>query len=179
MTSGTELTGPVVAWWQSLQPREHEGRLLTGDRAALARLRRARSIVELCTEPATIALCRQASNHPKDLERYALIAGVLAVVRADVPQSLARLLGEPEGNPRFSPLRLRRLIEAVEPDEQLTGFRQALAQVDHRANVRDLAATLLDWTPRSRFDQRRQRLIYEYYHVVLPHDVPSITESAA
>lgn len=179
MTTSRDIAGEVVAWWRDLQPRVQDGHQLTGNRAALTRLRRAGTILELCTEPATITLCRKVSCRPETLARYALIAGVLAVVQADVPQTLARGLGEPEGNPRLSPLRFRKLIETMEPDEQLAAFRLALAKVDHRANVRDLAATLLEWNERSSADRRRQRWIYEYYQVALTQDFPFAKESAA
>lgn len=179
MTTNNDIVRDIVSWWRSLQPREHEGRRLKGDRAAIAQLRRAGSILELCVEPATIALCRKVPCRPEAMAGYALIAGVLASVRTDGPQSLARLLGEPEGSPRCSPLRFRKLIEAVELDEQLIAFRRAVAQVGHQANVRDLAATLLDWNEPSRADQRKQRWLYEYYHVAQSQDFSSAKENVA
>lgn len=179
MTANSESTNDVVAWWRSLQTREHEGRRIRGDRAAVSRLRRAGSIRELCTEPATIVLCRKVACRPEAMGLYAFVAGVLADVRSDVPQNLPRLLGEPEAHPRFSPLRFRKLIEMTEPDEQLTGFRRALAQVGHQANVRNLAATLLDWNAPTRADQRRQRWLYEYYHVTPSPGFAPAKENAA
>lgn len=155
-----QRAGAVTAWWRGLQPRTENGRSLPGDRAALARLRRAGTVMQACMTPATLDLCRKLGAAPEEVDTMALIAAILANVRKDVSVSFARQLGgEANDKPLLSPLRFQRLIEASEPDAQLTAFRRAIVQAGRRASVRDLAESLLDWN-----DQRRQRWLYEYYH---------------
>lgn len=164
-----QRVGVILAWWHGLQPRMEAGRTIPGDRAALAHLRRAGTVMQACMLPATLKLCRDLGAGPSEVENIALIAGVLADVRENVAGRFARQLGDPLNQPLVSNLRFQRLIEAIEPDAQLTAFRRALAQAKHRANVGDLAESLLNWN-----DRRRQRWLYDYYHTNDPN-----TESAA
>lgn len=152
-------------WWQDLQPYFQDGRRNpAGDRAALARLRRADLRVAM-EDPATLALFRALGRtRPDDLPEVALCAAVLARVREnDRTARAARQLGAPPGDPdargAVSPLRFRRLIEAGSPEERLAVLRRAVALADGRINVRDLAAACLDWT-----EQRRRTWIFEYYN---------------
>lgn len=147
----------IIAWWRNLQPRTEAGRTVPGDRAALARLRRAESVMQASMIPATLDLCRRLGAGPDEMERIALIAAALAHVREESAERFARQLGGVP--PLMSWLRFQRLIEATEPDAQLTAFRRAITQAKRRANPRDLAESLLDWN-----DRRRQRWLYDYYH---------------
>lgn len=142
-------------WWQGLTDKDK------GDRGAVARLRRASSVIEAATERATFDLCRRLGLGAEQLDRVALVAGVLAHVRNDRADSpMARQLGEPADNPPMKWLRFRRLLQAGTPDEQLTAFRRAIALTSNKtANVGDLADSLLHWN-----DQRRQRWIFDYYN---------------
>lgn len=154
----------AAAWWRTLQPYrpdDHNGR--SGDRAALARLRRA-DLNAAMVDPATLGLFRALGlRSPADLPRVALTAAVLGSVREDDPATHpARRLGidlaNPDRRPLLSPLRFQRLMLAEEGDERLALFRRAVHIAEGRINVRGLAEALLGWT-----EERRRRWIFHYY----------------
>lgn len=166
------------AWWHGLQPDPETRR--PGDRATLARLRRAATVAEAMSEPAAITLFRRiGATGPQDLTRIATLAAVLAHLREDRPEgSVARRLGPdypdaPE-TARMSPLRFRRLLEAGPGDEQLTAFRRMVALAGGSLPLHDLARSLLDWD-----DGRRRRWIYDYWNAGQPMTAPAAEEPAA
>lgn len=173
----TRATNAAVAWWRGLQPNAETG--APGNRAALARLRRAATVLDVMAEPETIDLFRRTgATAYVDLPAVALLAGVLAHVREDRHgQDVARLLGperpDAPDTALMSPLRFRRLLEAVEPDERLAAFRRMVALADGRVPVFDLARSLLDWT-----EERRRRWIYNYWNAGLPVAAPAAEEPA-
>lgn len=149
----------IYNWWEGLVKNS----------ADCARLRRAGSLMKAMLEPATLNLARQLGAKIDDLEDIALIAAILANVRENkTAQSVARMLGTPEGQPVCSSLRLRRLLEAPKGESQLAAFRRALALLDHKANVRDLSRSLLEWNHPMRGTRRRQQWLYDYYHTDNP-----------
>jgi len=159
----------AVAWWRDLQPDSARNR--SGDRAALARLRRCATVAEAMQDQATIALFRRCGgSKPWDLPAVALAAAVMAHVREDDPAEprIARRIG-PDSTDKpetalLKPLRFRRLMEADTPDERLTAFRRLVALVSGRLNVPDLAAALL-----LRWDEERQRRwVYDYWNAGQP-----------
>jgi CRISPR system Cascade subunit CasB len=156
-------------WWRALQPLDLEGRRVSGDRAALARLRRCASPLEAASEPAAIALYRKLGlDHPeRDLPRVAVLAGVLAHVRASTRGSLARQLGSPPGgepqDALLKPLRFKRLVAARGPDETMTAFRRVVHILDGEANVRDLARLMLAWDAAGLGDRVRTRFAFDYH----------------
>jgi CRISPR system Cascade subunit CasB len=157
-------------WWRSLQPAEETGR--RGDRATLARLRRAGGLIQAAAEPATVDLFRKLrfERPERDLARAALIAAVLAHVRRDDnSETVARSIGTPRGGDGttalLTPLRLKRLIAAREPDDLLIGFRRAVAILGDTANVKDLARQLLAWTDPDDKKADRARTLFAFdYH---------------
>ena len=169
MLDPKQRAGAAMAWWRKLQPYEVDGKTFPGERATLAHLRRAGTIMQACTVAATFDLCRQLEASQWELETVALTAAILAHIRTDAPGRFAGQLGAPQGKPvlqgkpALSPLRFQRLIEATEPEAQLAAFRRAIALLDRRASVRDLAESLLDWN-----DRRRQRWLYDYYRAQDP-----------
>lgn len=166
----TDQSQAVWIWWKSLQPGE-DGRF-RGDRATLARLRRVSSIMEAAADPATAELFRKLGFEQRfaegELPRAALIAAVLAHVRDDSKEKLARAIGTPRGGEGttalVSPLRLKRMIAAREGDELLIAFRRAIAIMGHAANVRDVARQLLLWTDDRTADSARTRFTFEYHN---------------
>ena len=152
----------AAAWWCGLQPRPDGS---GGDRAALARLRRAATTNEAAAEPATLELCRALRFCRERLGRAAITAAVLAHVREDAPgPPAARQLGTGNnGAAAMSWLRFQRLIQADTEDSQLTAFRRAVALADRRLNVVDLACSLLDWD-----DRQRRRWLYAYHDAAVP-----------
>jgi CRISPR system Cascade subunit CasB len=156
----------AVSWWRDMQPNPPAH---SGDRAALARLRRCATVSEAMQDQATIALFRRVgATGPDDLPAIGLAAAVLAHVRGDQPAlKVARQVG-PENPDKpetalLKPLRFRRLLEATTEDERLAAFRRLVALAGATLNVADLADALLDWD-----DRRRQRWIYDYWNAGQP-----------
>jgi CRISPR system Cascade subunit CasB len=165
-------------WWRSLRPQERaNGYKSPGDRAAIARLRRASSVMDAAAEPATAALfttLAQANDQAFNrqfptigLARASVIAAVLAHVKESGRESIARAIGTPRSGDGstalITPLRLKRLLAARTPDEVLTGFRRTVAILGHTADVRDLALQLLAWTDDERGDLTRTRFAFDYH----------------
>lgn len=153
----------ALQWWRTLTG-QHPGKKETGkDRAARARLRRA-SPSDAVSEEATLQLLRALGLHSSRLPRVAVLAAVLATVREDEDKRpFGRQIGrekidDPQSAP-LSMLRFRRLLEAESEDEIATAFRRAIAIAGFRANVRDVARTLLFWES----DKTGPRLVLDYY----------------
>ena len=178
----TAFPGPqAAAWWRELQPKDGQGERRSGDRGALARLRRCATVMQAASEPATLALCRKLAAGEAGLDRVALLAAVLAHVREErFDLTVARQIGVQQDNTAaMSDLRFRRLLQADTPDERLIGFRRLVALAGRKLNVADLAAGLWHWSE----ERERLRWIYTYHEA--PNfqagaDVtPSVTEDAS
>jgi CRISPR system Cascade subunit CasB len=173
MTDQPNMAARALGWWHAMQPDAPDG----GDRAAAARLRRCAIVADAMQEPATMLLfrCLGLQRH-EDLPRAALLAAVLAHVRAHAPGApFARAVGPQQGDDAttaaISPLRFRRLLQARTPDEQLAAFRRAIALARDAANVADLAQSLLDWN-----EKTRRRWIFQYWNA--DERAPAATEPA-
>jgi CRISPR type I-E-associated protein CasB/Cse2 len=172
-----EATKAILSWWHKLHPDKQSGE--RGDRAGIAKLRHAATVMEASMEPAVIALCYDLGGRPEEMNQVALIAAVLADLReTSSGESIARALGQPEGAPLCSASRFRRILEASELDVQLTAFRRALALLKHRGNLADLVQSLLDWNDAVRRDARRQRWLYDYYQTNNPENPKIIAVEA-
>ena len=154
-------------WWS---------RLVSGEsghhRAALARIRRAGTPLEVIQEPVALRLVvRLGAFNP---DRVAVLAGVLAHVRQSSQAPLTRAVGrsrlDDEHSAMLSPSRFRRLLQA-EPHELLEQMRRVVTMSKGEANVRHLAADILHWG-----DAVKQRWIFEYYGA---HDAPHPPSLAA
>jgi CRISPR system Cascade subunit CasB len=162
----------AYGWWRGLLPDPDRPNPAdrSGDRAALARLRRCASVAEAMQEPATIGLFRLCqAEHERDLLPVALAAAVLAHLRGDKPGlPVARQVG-PESPDRpetalLKPLRFRRLLEATEPDDCLTAFRRLLAIANGKANACDLVRALFTWTDRFHAEETKRRWVIAYWN---------------
>lgn len=171
----------ATTWWREMQPDHSKGR--SGDRAALARLRRCSTVAEAMQDPATISLFRRCgATGPNDLPAIGLAAAVLAHVRLDQPgQKVARQIGpdspEKPETAMLKPLRFRRLMEASTDDERLTAFRRLIALAGGVLNVTDLADAVLDWTERT-----QRRWVYDYWNAGQPPEragAVTLTEDTA
>ncbi len=163
-------------WWAELGPKPAAGDqpARPGDRATLARLRRADGLLEAASEPATIKLFQELQfdrNYAtRDLPRAALVAAVLAHVREDDrSQSVAPAIGQPRAGagstPLITPLRFKRIVAARSPDELLVQFRRVVAIMDKTANVKDLARLLLAFTDPNQDYADRARVMFAFaYH---------------
>ena len=189
----TDLDKAVVRknarlWWNRLQPQSTKhGKRLPGDRATLAKLRRAGPLEGAC-EPAVITLY-DGLGFPRDvtvakqmLARVAVLASLLSHVRDDVKVKLARSLGPPPGakngeGAALSTLRLRRLLAARGNDDIAIAFRRALAMIDHKANVGDLAWHVLVWD-RDELGDRTRTLFAFDYHNAGEHAPPATADAS-
>lgn len=167
MTETLPAHARALSWWSGLQPEAPGG----GDRAALARLRRCATVAEAMSEPASIALFRALGFvAPDRFPDAALLAAVLAHVREHAPGArFARAIGPqpPDDSSIVSALRFRRLMQAESHDEQLIGFRRAIALAGDVANVTDLARGLLafnDVKNPERREETRTRWVFEYWN---------------
>jgi CRISPR system Cascade subunit CasB len=156
-------------WWNGLRPDSKQRARKRGNPGALARLRRA-DLVGAATEEITIDLFKRLASLkklPADalFERTALIACVLSHVREDDYRRVATAAGAKTATDQrvLHPLRLRRLFAARTPADCLTAFRRLVALLGERANVADLAESLLDWPDEKRADRRRTRWAFDYY----------------
>jgi CRISPR system Cascade subunit CasB len=159
----------AARWLASLRPRTINGRSIPGDRAALAKLRRSSCAMDAVAEPVTADLFKQINFERTDrnLLRCAVIAAVLAHVGGTRPDSIARSIGTPragDGSTALvTPLRLKRLLAAREPDDVLIAFRRVVARLGGEVNVKDLARQILAWTDEERGDISRTQFAFEYH----------------
>lgn len=161
-------------WWKALQPREENGKVIPGDRAAIARLKRCGTALEAATEPAVAQLLAKlfpdASRETRIvmLPRVAALAAVLAHVRDDASGSgFAKALGNPRGGdgstPLLSPVRFKRLQATRGADETLVSFRRAVQLLDKTADIKDLARVLLAWDDDALGDRTRTIFAFDYH----------------
>ncbi|MEO0800298.1 MAG: type I-E CRISPR-associated protein Cse2/CasB [Pseudomonadota bacterium] len=163
-------------WWSKLGPQTNPetGHTMAGDRATLARLRRADSLLDAASEPATIDLFLTLGFDrrwaQRDLPRAALIAAVLANVRDnDSRQWIANAIGQPRGGEDttalITPLRFKRIVAARTPGDLFIQFRRVVAIMDRTANVKDLAKQLLAFTDPDEATAERARVMFAFaYH---------------
>jgi CRISPR system Cascade subunit CasB len=163
----------IRRWWSGLQPGEPGGRG-RGDRAALARLRRATLPLDALDEPAVFDLYRRLGFGAREAENrlpwVAAAAMVLAHVRNDEwNRSPARAVGRSNwddktfDSARVKPLRFQRLLAAREPEDVAREMRRLVALADRRINVGALGAAILDWNHPERGERMRARWAFDYH----------------
>ena len=152
----------ALLWWQDLQPSGTQ----RGDRAALARLRRAAPRDAMAQE-ATLALFKRMQYAAADfdtLPRVATLACTLAHVRKNADNkkfasAIGRSSFEDAKSAAMKPLRFQRLVAAEGEDEIARGFRRAVALIDGKVNVFDLAKIVLSFDR----EETKRRLVFDYY----------------
>ena len=163
MTDTERRNGAAIAaeWWRDLASEEPGRRATRGTRrAALARLRRAATPIEVMQEPEALRLIRRLSWAAP--ERVAILAGILAYVRESEDQRIARAIGREsfdEDKALMSEARFRRLLQAS-GEELMEPLRRLVRLTKGKANVGDLSFSVLYWG-----DKVRKRWIFEYYGV--------------
>lgn len=184
MTSNSpELAGIARRWWRQY---------LEGDtgpqRAARARLRRARDGHEALTEAAAIALANrlaaQAGNEweqDRRTQQGLALATVLAHVKADTPQSLMRALGHrtpPGGTSAEPPLlartRFDRLMRA-DVDELPAMLIRLVRQLGGTANIGELAEALIWWPSEAGRARVQRKWAFDYF--AAPTANPDLADS--
>lgn len=163
MTGTERRDGADIAaeWWRDLVSEEPGLRATRGARrAALARLRRADTPIEVMQEPEALRLIRRLPRNP---DRVAILAGVLAFVREPDDQRIARAIGresfDEEDKALMSEARFRRLLQTPGND-LMDPLRRLIRLTKGKANVRDLSSSVLYWG-----DRVRKRWIFDYYGV--------------
>lgn len=133
------------------------------DSRALALLRRARNPLDVALVPAYAELLRACDVHIEHHTRLSLIAAALGHVKQhDSGASLPRQLAGTSDAPIMNARRFQRLLQT--PDEWSSLHIQATRAIQllgGRANVADLAGSLVAWTP-----ETRERWALEYYDIV-------------
>lgn len=176
------IYGVALQWWSRLKP--DPGR--KGDPGALAKLRRG-GLQDAALEPATADLYRRlkpflgGGRFDDAYETAALVAAVLAHVREHDNTNVARAAGATgDKAARVSPLRFRKILAARGGPDCLIAFRRLVALLDKRANVGDLAVSLVEWNRDGAGDKRRTRWAFDYYNAgnVAP-EAPDETQDAA
>ena len=145
-------------WWRRLNPPDSAQP--GTHRAALARMRRAATPIEVMQEPEALRLIARMPRHP---DRVATLAGVLAFVRESEERRVARAIGrtalDDDQSALLSESRFRRLLQ-VEDDELMEPMRRLVRMAKGTLNVRDLSSAILKWD-----DKVKKRWIFDYYHV--------------
>lgn len=148
-------------WWRKWIPD------VPGERArrrsARARLRRAKTPLEIIQEPEALKLIA-AFEQSHERDRAAVLAGILAFVEEDDRTPVAQAIGRQsldsnDPPPRMSEPRFRRLLQ-TEPHDLLDPMRRLLRLTKGAANVYDLSRAVLQWS-----DATRKRWIYLYHGV--------------
>ena len=160
MTDSLQRSGASVAyeWWRNLNPTETPQ---SGPhRAALARMRRAATPVEVMQEPGALRLVTRLPRNP---DRVAALAGILAHVRESDHRSVARAVGrtalDEDRTALLSEGRFRRLLQTP-GGELMEPMRRLVRMMKGTVNVPDLASAVLYWG-----DDVRKRWIFDYYAV--------------
>jgi CRISPR system Cascade subunit CasB len=153
----------IRAWWKELQ----------GDPGARGKLRRCRTPIEALALPITIDLMVRLGWQPPEQDNYdwfgeriAAAAMVLAHVREDSAEPVARSLGRQRGRdqPVLSSARWERLCRAEGHENIATEFTRIVQMIGGTANVQDLVFAILDWDHNTNH-RTKQRWIYAYHGV--------------
>ena len=162
MTDPCERSAASIAyeWWRDLNPRDgvQSGR----QRAALARLRRAATPLDVMQEPEALRLIARL---PRDPDRVATLIGVLAHVRETDERHVARAVGrtalDDDQSALLSEGRFRRLVQ-VPHNELMEPMRRLVRMAKGTVNVHDLSYAILNWG-----DRVKKSWIFNYYGVAV------------
>ncbi len=155
----------AAAWWREMTAENTHRRLTRGERrAALARLRRAATPLEVILEPEALRLMTAlpGTGHAYR-ERAAILAGVLAMVREDDSRPVMRALGraalDDAESAVMSEARFQRLLQA-DDDALMDAMRRLVRLAGAKVDVFDLSDAILHWGERI-----KRRWIFRYYNV--------------
>lgn len=157
-TASDNAVSVAFEWWRGLNPEDFvpSGR----QRAALARLRRAATPLEVIQEPEALRLIARL---PRDPERIAILVGVLAFVRETERQRVAQAVGrtglDDDKSALLSENRFRRLLQ-VPVGDLMEAMRRLARMTKGTLNVHDLSRSILYWN-----DEVKKRWIFDYYGV--------------
>ena len=173
MTNSAIHNGPEIAyrWWRNLNPVGAQQ--FGSHRAALARMRRAATPLEVMQEPEALRLIARLPRNP---DRTAALAGVLAFVRETDERRVARAVGRASLDDEQSALlaegRFRRLLQTGH-GELMDPMRRLVRMTKGTVNVHDLSAAILYWG-----DAVKKRWIFHYYGVAGAMDQVAVKSAA-
>jgi CRISPR system Cascade subunit CasB len=148
-----DVGGICHDWWRSYLNKD-----IGSGRTARAKLRRASTPAEvLATAEVHDLYAALGRNIAPD--RLSLIAIALAQLEAD-GETAARRFGQKGGGDSrvLSELRFQNLIRTTDPTALIIPLRRALAIIDKKANIRQLASDLYYWS-----ENVRTRWCFDYY----------------
>ena len=155
----------AFAWWQSLT--RSDGPHLGQRRAALARIRRAATPIEVMQEPEALRLIERLPR--KSRSGLPCSRASLAFVRETDERSVARAIGrsslDDDDSALMSEGRFRRLLQ-TQDNELMDAMRRLAHLAKGKLNVQDLSSAILDWGDGYRGDHVKRRWIFDYYHVL-------------
>ncbi len=136
----------IKKWWEALSGSP-------GDRAGL---RRAKNCTEVAMQPAYYWLL----NHLLSLkekekfyfreENLACLAGLLSHVKHFEAGSFAARMNTPRSSPPVSDLRFRRILRVENLDDLYIMMIRFIRMMDAKANIYDLARSILYWNDRTK-----------------------------
>ena len=150
--------GAVAAMWYGRTLEDQGSRPVR--RSARARLRRARTPLEILQEPEALRLVEDLSDERPD--RVAILAGILAFVDGNDDRKIARAIGRAsldDDEAIVSETRFRRLLQTP-GDELLDPMRRLVRMTKGKANIHDMSVSVLRWG-----DGVKKRWIFDYYNV--------------
>lgn len=167
----------ALGWWR----RHCDPANVHADPATRARLRRARSHLDVLRITPAVVLARQMGAAPRDhpapewrMHAALDLARVLAHVREHDPRHPMQVAGwqqfpgdhtesdAGDARPRLSEARFRRLLETGEGEEKVLAFARLIALLDGKANVAQIASDFLDWNHPEHGDRVRERWAFFY-----------------
>lgn len=166
MSAQRETEKSIAAWWRKVTHPDHK------DRAALARLRRARDPLDAIAVVAAEKRLpsRQGRDaYDRDIEAVCIAFAVLGHVRSDAgpARSFAEWLGahvEGSENPRLSEPRFRRLANAQFGADLIRELRRVVKLLDSSVPVNALVRLVLDWNA----PWRLREMTFAYYRAPPP-----------
>ncbi|TAN45749.1 MAG: type I-E CRISPR-associated protein Cse2/CasB [Rhodospirillales bacterium] len=167
--STTDFIGTqAYNWWRTLVPERKEDstdkqRLIK--RGALAQLRHSGNAAEMMFIPEFRLLCNMLGSNPENLNKSFHVARLLAHVRENAYQKVARALGpQADGKgPRMSEARFRRLLQARDQEDIDKRLTRAIKMLEGKVDVADLANAVWWWNDRTRRDWA-----FQYFNAPLP-----------
>lgn len=162
----------ALAWWRGLTDPG------SGDRGALAELRRCRSTVDAATTRAAVILALRLGAKKADAhaENSLDLARVLAYAKVHAPgRPVMRLAGfsrfidprSPSGGenekPELSEVRFRRLLRTVDGEEKVAAFTRLVRLLGGEVPIDSLATDFLNWDHPEWGDRVREKWAFDYY----------------
>ena len=145
-------TQALLHWWKTLED----------DKAGRAELRRCRDATDVALTAAFFRFLQKFGiNDRRHIDRYALIAGVLAhVKRYDETRHVAAQMATPKtgSRARVSGLRFRRLIQLRDRGAILQPMIRTVRLLEGTVDIQSLAEGLYWWS-----DHTRKEWAHHYY----------------